>query len=133
MVSHAHQEQIVAGETLQNIVIPTMQKQMIVQNIPEVRVVQEAPEHIVETTKVVPRELADERVQQRRRTACGRPRVSHAGTDAWRGRGSSSGSNFGADRRFSAPQIVEEFSVASGRGGRYSVAASLWKKEEKEE
>ena len=48
MVSHAHQEQIVARETLQNIVIPTMQKQMIVQNIPEVRVVQEAPEHIVE-------------------------------------------------------------------------------------
>ena len=34
---------------------------------------------------------------------------------------------------FPARQIVEEFSVASGRGGRYSVAAILWKKEEKEE
>ena len=32
---------------------------------------------------------------------------------------------------FPAPQIVEEFSVTSGRGGRYSVAAILWKKRRK--
>ena len=56
------QEQIAAGETTQNIVdIPTVQEQVIVQGIPEVQVVEQIQEEIVEAIKVNPLE----RVQQR--------------------------------------------------------------------
>ena len=48
--NQVHQEQIVAGETTQNTVeIPTVQEQVIVQEIPEVQVVERIQEQIVET------------------------------------------------------------------------------------
>ena len=62
VVSQVHQEQIVAGETCQNIVEnPTVQERVIVQKIPEVQVVERIQEQILETIKTVPKE----RVQQR--------------------------------------------------------------------
>ena len=52
-----HQEQIVAGETTQNIVeIPVVQEQVIVQEIPHVPYVDWTPEQIVETIGVLPQE-----------------------------------------------------------------------------
>ena len=51
-----------AGETTQNIVdIPTVQKQVIVQGNPEVQVVEQIQERIVETIKVNPLERVHQR------------------------------------------------------------------------
>ena len=59
--NQVHQEQIVAGETTQNIVeIPIVQEQVIVHEIPQFPVVDWTPEQIVETIGVLPQE----RVQQ---------------------------------------------------------------------
>ena len=58
-----HQEQLVVGETSQNIEdIPTVQDQMIVQEIPEVQIVERIQEQIVKTIKLF---HMVERVQQR--------------------------------------------------------------------
>ena len=56
-----HQEQLVVGETSQNIVdIPTVQDPVIIQDVPEVQVVERIQEQAVDPIKVVP----EERVQQ---------------------------------------------------------------------
>ena len=52
-----HQEQLVVGETSQTIVdIPTVQDQVIIQEIPEVQVVERIQEQIKYSIKVVPEE-----------------------------------------------------------------------------
>ena len=62
-----HQEQLVVGETSQIIVvIPTYRDQVIIQEIPEVQVVERIQEQIKDSIKVV----LEERVQHR--TNCGR-------------------------------------------------------------
>ena len=58
-----HEEQLVVGETSQIIVdIPTVQDQVIIQEIPEVQVVERIQEQIKDSIKVVPEERAQQHI-----------------------------------------------------------------------
>ena len=79
VVSQVHQEQIVAGETSQNIVeIQTVQGQVIVQEIPEVQVVERIQEQfVVDNQSCSTRAIA----AAHRRTNCVHPRATGSGAD----------------------------------------------------
>ena len=62
MYDQIHQEQIVAGEMTQNIVEnPAVQEQVIVQEIPQVSIVERIQEQIVEPIEVLPHERVTQR------------------------------------------------------------------------
>ena len=82
MYNQIHQEQIVAGETTQNIVEnPAVQEQVIVQEIPRVSIVAQVQEQTVEPIEVLPHELATQRTFK---TNCARAIHPDPGAECYR-------------------------------------------------